>query len=616
MRTQAKNGTLRDFKWIKSIAIVLAFFILFGCGGDSDDNTAPTATDTVTINPVNDPPVANAGDEQTVDELTVVALSGTGTDIEDGGNIAYAWTQTGGPSVTLTGTDTATPSFIAPAVSASTDLIFTLTVTDSKGATDTDDVTVTVNNVTSLQGCVATPPDTVNLSAEGGLDWSHWGFDGFNLNCKDGGTGEIGDYDDIGTIDASLSNGSPTAFSWTDGTPGIEVTNTTTRLMFQYPGEIDVDEGVRLTIPANTSEKTLKVYVGAYSAQGRFRATLSDGSTPAYEVILDNPLSQQAIWVVTLTFGAAADGETLTLEYTLSEDTGVDVGGHINLAAATLTLAEARVATPTINPPGGTYTDSVTVVLETATYGATIRYTLDSTDPNVNSYLYDAPFEFDESMTVKAMAFLTGFNDSAIASADFTVNAGTGGNLSAFVATPPDTVNLSAEGGLDWSHWGFDGFNLNCKDGGTGEIGDYDDIGTIDASLSNGSPTAFSWTDGTPGIEVTNTTTRLMFQYPGEIDVDEGVRLTIPANTSEKTLKVYVGAYSAQGRFRATLSDGSTPAYEVILDNPLSQQAIWVVTLTFGAAADGETLTLEYTLSEDTGVDVGGHINLTAATLD
>jgi hypothetical protein len=43
----------------------------------------------------------------------------------------------------------------------------------------------------------------------------------------------------------------------------------------------------------------------------------------------------QKIWVVTVNFGALADGETLTIQYTLSEDTGV-VGGHINLAAATL----------------------------------------------------------------------------------------------------------------------------------------------------------------------------------------------------------------------------------------------------------------------------------------
>jgi hypothetical protein len=53
-------------------------------------------------------------------------------------------------------------------------------------------------------------------------------------------------------------------------------------------------------------------------------------------VFLDNPLDEiQKVWVVTLNFGALADGETLTVDYTLAEDTG-DPTGHINLAAATL----------------------------------------------------------------------------------------------------------------------------------------------------------------------------------------------------------------------------------------------------------------------------------------
>ena len=40
--------------------------------------------------------------------------------------------------------------------------------------------------------------------------------------------------------------------------------------------------------------------------------------------------------VVTLNFGAAADGETLTIEYTLKEDTGTANSANLSLAAVTL----------------------------------------------------------------------------------------------------------------------------------------------------------------------------------------------------------------------------------------------------------------------------------------
>ena len=77
-----------------------------------------------------------------------------------GTNVTYAWTQTGGTAVTLTGTDTATPSFTAPATSGT--LTFSVTVTGAGGLgecsarTDATTVTVTVERPCkdSYQGAV------------------------------------------------------------------------------------------------------------------------------------------------------------------------------------------------------------------------------------------------------------------------------------------------------------------------------------------------------------------------------------------------------------------------------------------------------------------------------
>ena len=79
------------------------------------------------------------------------------------------------------------------------------------------------------------------------------------------------------------------------------------------------------------------------------------------------------------------------------------------------------VETPTITPAGGTFNDSVSVTLSTNTAGASIYYTLDGSDPTIASTLYSGPFMVTNSGTVKARAFLSGYNDSGIASAAFTI---------------------------------------------------------------------------------------------------------------------------------------------------------------------------------------------------
>jgi hypothetical protein len=105
--------------------------------------SAPDTVDVV-VNNVNHAPVADAGDAQAVGEGTLVTLDGSASFDQDGGTFNFAWVQTAGTTVSLTGAATSQPSFTAPDVGpAGETLTFELTVDDGDlSAADTVDVLV------------------------------------------------------------------------------------------------------------------------------------------------------------------------------------------------------------------------------------------------------------------------------------------------------------------------------------------------------------------------------------------------------------------------------------------------------------------------------------------
>jgi hypothetical protein len=84
-------------------------------------------------------------------------------------------------------------------------------------------------------------------------------------------------------------------------------------------------------------------------------------------------------------------------------------------------LGEAReAAAPTIDPNGGNSTQPFVVHMESATPGAVVRYTLDGSDPSLeSSSLYAEPLTLTGSCTLKARAFRDGMSDSKVTTAVF-----------------------------------------------------------------------------------------------------------------------------------------------------------------------------------------------------
>lgn len=122
------------------------------------DNKGDTASDDVTVTvlpPINQLPVVNAGPDKQVTLPANVILTGTATD-PDGPAPSVKWTKKSGPA----GENILTNSSLSTSISFTNPgtYVFTLTATDNKGDTASDDVNVLVSRVQVEKNCGTLPP--------------------------------------------------------------------------------------------------------------------------------------------------------------------------------------------------------------------------------------------------------------------------------------------------------------------------------------------------------------------------------------------------------------------------------------------------------------------------
>lgn len=233
-----------------------------------------------------------------------------------------------------------------------------------------------------------------------------------------------------------------------------------------------------------------------------------------------------------------------------------------DVAQATYTKsAPSVVATPTFNPGGGTYSSAQSVTISCTTPGATIRYTTNGVDPTSTTgtaVSSGGSVTVSSSLTLKAKAFLSGWTDSSVATAAFTINI-----APSVVATP----TFSPGGG---TYSSTQTVTISCITSGA----------SIRYTTDGSTPTSSFGTVYSGAISVGSTATIKAIAYKTGMTDSEVTTATYTINIAQKvatpTINPAAGTYSSPQSVTITCATpGATIRYTTDGSNPTTSSTLY-----------------------------------------
>ncbi len=350
---------------------------------------------------------------------------------------------------------------------------------------DGSTLALTLNDPVALK--TFTTSWAVNIPATVGGNTAYVGFTG--------GTGGYTSSQKIGTWTLSSASGQTTAtptFSLATGTylgaQILTISDATSGATIYYTtnGSTPTTSSTQYSGPlAITSTQTIKAIAKAgtagVSGVGSVTLTIeSQVATPSFSPVGGTYASAQTVTITSATSGATIYYTTngtapttsstqytgpisVTSSKTLEAIATASGYFNSNVGSATYTIStQTQAAMPAFSPAGGTYTSGQSVTISDATSGASIYYTTDGSTPTTGSTRYVGAISVGNTSTIKAIATATGFTQSAVGTATYTINL-------------PTTVNYSSgftSSGLDRNGSAvLSGTRLRLTDGGGNEAG-------------------------------------------------------------------------------------------------------------------------------------------------
>ena len=243
----------------------------------------------------------------------------------------------------------------------------------------------------------------------------------------------------------------------------------------------------------------------------------------------------------------------------------VSAYGLLNDASPTATV-------PSLRPTTGNYTAAQSVTMSDATPNAIIYYTTDGSTPTTNSIKYSTAINVAATTTIKALATASGFANSAVSSATYTISTGT---------TPPTGSAV--------------GVSLASADTIHG-------IGINGAAATSGGLDGHGYTYSGTLLGVTVTWAGLTFNLgtAGGENAVSNATIALPAGnySTLNLLAAAVNGAQANQKFLVTYTDGSTTAITQSLSD-------WFVPQNF--AGESKAVTMAYRLTATGAPDKSTH---------